>query len=66
MQGARYRYVHQSAQPIRTLAVADGDGRTRFVWIADLLPHELAPTIAQMIEQGLAVIKRTLETTERH
>jgi carbon monoxide dehydrogenase subunit G len=36
-------------------------GGTRFVWIADLLPHELAPTIAGMIEQGIAVIKRTLE-----
>src|SRR6266568_4992659 len=40
-------------------------GRSRFVWIADLLPHELAPAIAEMIEQGLAVIKRTLETAER-
>jgi carbon monoxide dehydrogenase subunit G len=39
----------------------DGDGRTRFVWVADLLPHELAPTIAGMIDQGLAVIKQTLE-----
>jgi carbon monoxide dehydrogenase subunit G len=42
-----------------------GDGRTRFVWIADLLPHELAPQIAGMIEQGLAVIKRTMEDAER-
>lgn len=38
----------------------DGD-RSRFVWIADLLPHEMAPAITQMIEQGLAVIKRTQE-----
>ena len=36
--------------------------RSRFVWIADLLPDEMAPTIAQMIEQGLSVIKRTLES----
>ena len=40
------------------------EGRSRFVWIADLLPHALAPGIAQMIDQGLAVIKRTLESTE--
>ena len=40
-------------------------GRSRFVWIADLLPHELAPAIAQMIEQGLAVIQRTLDGTAR-
>ena len=39
----------------------DGEGGSRFVWIADLLPHELAPGIAAMMEQGLAVIKRTLE-----
>jgi carbon monoxide dehydrogenase subunit G len=40
---------------------AEQDGKTRFVWIADLLPHELGPTIAGMIDQGLAVIKQTLE-----
>jgi len=39
-------------------------GGTRFVWIADLLPHALGPTIAGMIEQGLAVIRRTLERRE--
>jgi len=39
-------------------------GGSRFVWIADLLPHALAPTIAGMIEQGLAAIKRTLEQSE--
>jgi carbon monoxide dehydrogenase subunit G len=39
----------------------DGAGGTRFVWIADLLPHEVAPAIAGMMEQGLAVIKDTLE-----
>ena len=38
-------------------------GGSRFVWIADLLPHQLAPGIAQMIDQGLAVIKRTLESS---
>ena len=41
----------------------DEAGRSRFVWIADLLPHQLAPSIAQMIDQGLAVIKRTLENS---
>lgn len=42
---------------------AEGDGRTRFVWIADLLPNEVAPAIAGMIDQGLAVIKQTMERT---
>jgi carbon monoxide dehydrogenase subunit G len=40
---------------------ADGQERCRFVWIADLLPDEVAPAIAQMIDQGIAVIKQTLE-----
>jgi hypothetical protein len=44
---------------------AVGDRRTRFVWIADLLPHEMASTITAMIEQGLATIKKTLERAER-
>ena len=44
---------------------ADGVSGCRFVWIADLLPNEVAPAIAAMIEQGLAVIKQTLERTER-
>jgi carbon monoxide dehydrogenase subunit G len=35
-------------------------GGTRFVWIADLLPDAVAPVIAGMIEQGLAVIATTL------
>ena len=40
---------------------ADGEGRSRVVWIADLLPNELAGYIAGMIEQGMAVMKETLE-----
>lgn len=43
----------------------DGPGTCRFVWIADLLPDEVAPQIAAMIDQGIAVIKQTLERTER-
>ena len=39
----------------------DGDRRSRVVWIADLLPSEIAGTIAGMIEQGLGAMKKTLE-----
>ena len=39
----------------------DGEGRSRVVWIADLLPHELAGAIGGMIEQGMGVMKHTLE-----
>jgi carbon monoxide dehydrogenase subunit G len=40
--------------------LADGEA-CRFVWIADLLPDELAPAIAGMIEHGLAAIRKHLE-----
>jgi len=30
------------------------------VWIADLLPDEAAATMAAMMEQGMAVMKQTL------
>lgn len=54
--GGRMTHHNASAQ-----VLPDGEGGSRFVWIADLLPHELAPGIAGLMEQGLAVIKRTLE-----
>ena len=40
---------------------ADGDGRSRLVWIADLLPNESARDIRGLIDQAAAVIKPTLE-----
>jgi carbon monoxide dehydrogenase subunit G len=40
---------------------ADGDNKCRVVWIADLMPHEVADAIAEMIQQGLSEMKRTLE-----
>ena len=48
---------HNAAMQI----LAEGAAHTRVVWIADLLPNELAPAIAGMIEQGLAAMKKTLE-----
>jgi hypothetical protein len=39
----------------------EGAGRSRIVWIADLLPNELAGYVAGLIDQGLAVMKPTLE-----
>jgi carbon monoxide dehydrogenase subunit G len=35
---------------------AGGDG-TRLVWIADLLPNDMAPGIAGMMDQGAAAIR---------
>ena len=37
-------------------------GHSRVVWITDLLPNELAPTVDGLMEQGCAAIKRTLES----
>lgn len=36
-------------------------GGTRVVWTSDLLPHAMAEQVAGMQEQGLAVMKKTLE-----
>jgi uncharacterized protein YndB with AHSA1/START domain len=42
-------------------AVANDDGTTRFVWVADLLPDELAEATAGLMEQGIDTVKKTLE-----
>ena len=47
-------------------AFADGEGRTRALWIVDLLPNDLAGPIGAMVEQGSAAIKRTLERRNAH
>lgn len=36
-------------------------GRSRFVWITDVLPDELRASTAALVERGLTVIKETLE-----
>ena len=40
---------------------AEDDNTCRLVWIADLLPNEIAGAVAGMIEQGLSTMKATLE-----
>jgi Polyketide cyclase / dehydrase and lipid transport len=55
-RGGRLTHHNASAQ-----VFADGEGRSRLVWIADLLPHELEGDIRAMIEQAAAVMKKTLE-----
>ncbi len=54
--GGRLSHHNASMQ-----ALAEGDGRCRLVWIADLLPHDMAGAIGAMMEQGSAVMKQTLE-----
>jgi hypothetical protein len=45
--------------------VAEGQGRCRVVWIADLLPESLRDLVDAMMEQGSAAMKETLERAER-
>jgi carbon monoxide dehydrogenase subunit G len=50
-------FTHHSA----SFQVADlGAGKSRLTWIADVLPDEIAPTVAGMMEAGIAVAKETL------
>lgn len=43
---------------------ADGDGRSRLVWITDVLPNKLAGRISSLVERGSEAIKQTLERRE--
>jgi carbon monoxide dehydrogenase subunit G len=52
------RFTHHSAS---IQVFPDGDSRSRVVWIADLLPNDVAALIGGMMEQGCAAMKRTLE-----
>lgn len=38
-----------------------GDNKSRVVWIADLMPNEVAGTVGEMIQRGLDTMKQTLE-----
>jgi hypothetical protein len=40
----------------------DGDGGSRFVWIADLLPDGPGPRVDEMMERGIGVMKEALES----
>jgi carbon monoxide dehydrogenase subunit G len=52
------RLTHHNAS---LQVLAEGEGRSRVVWVADLLPDEVAGYIQAMIEQGMGVMKQTLE-----
>jgi polyketide cyclase/dehydrase/lipid transport protein len=44
---------------------ADGAHQCRIVWIADLLPDAVAGTVAGLMDQGMGVMKKTLESAAR-
>ena len=54
--GGQLTHYNASAQ-----VFADANGQTMVVWIADLLPNEAAGSIRAMMEEGMAVMKSTLD-----
>jgi hypothetical protein len=54
--GGRMSHHNASLQ-----VLPESEGRSRLVWIADLLPNEVAPIITGMIEEGMRVMKKTLD-----
>ena len=57
--GGRLSHYNASAQVFE-----EGPRHCRVVWIADLLPHEMAPAIAGMIGQGLKAMKAAAEPAD--
>ena len=55
-EGAGLTHYNASVQ----VFAGPGNG-SRVVWIADLLPHDMKGPIEAMIEQGLTVMKKTLD-----
>ena len=51
-------YSHHSAS---AQVFPEGESAARFVWIADLLPNELAERTGEMMQRGTQVVKQTLE-----
>lgn len=41
--------------------VAEAGGRSRFVWVTDVLPHELEAPVSELMDRGLVTIKETME-----
>ncbi len=58
-QGGRLTHHNASVQ-----VFAESVERSRIVWIADLLPNEMAPAIEGMIEQGMVAMKNALERAD--
>jgi hypothetical protein len=43
--------------------LAGEDGTSRFVWIADVLPNELAEITGELMERGIETVKQSLEAS---
>jgi hypothetical protein len=54
--------LHSTHDNSSAQVFVEDDDRTRFVWIKDVLPDELAPRIAELMDNGMGAIQRTLES----
>jgi hypothetical protein len=58
VEGGITMYHHASWQLFEV-----GDGRTRFVWISDFLPHDVAPEFRTLVDAGTAALVQVLEAS---
>jgi carbon monoxide dehydrogenase subunit G len=56
------RFITRSAS---LQVFGDGDGRSRVVWINDLLPNDLAGLIRENMHKAANVMKQTLESSPK-
>jgi len=54
---ANERVKHYSAS---AQILANGDTRSRMIWIVDVLPNEMAPYISAQMDQGVAAMQKAL------
>jgi hypothetical protein len=59
-EGGQLTHYNASAQ-----VFANGDGSATLVWTADFLPHDAAPFIDGMMEQGAAAMKAAFNRPPR-
>ncbi len=50
---------HHASMEVR----ADGDERSRLLWVADVAPDDAAPAVGEFMRLGADAIRRTLEGT---
>ena len=55
-RGAPFTHHNASIQ-----VFSQGNDKSRALWIADVMPDEVAHTVGEMMSQALTVMKQTLE-----
>jgi hypothetical protein len=52
----RVKHYNASVQ-----VTADGEARTRLIWVVDLLPNDIAPYIAGQMDQAALAMRKALD-----